>query len=271
MAQERQRTVSEVIDLTSWSALASQLLRLGYEIAGSAGPEVCRNDDGSGDIRLMAVSLVARSLSNMRGALAMANAKLLVEARVLARCILENQFWIVGFAHDSDRFRQLIIDDDRNRKGLKGHTLFETGSLPDEAEKLLRQWMRTNKDWRTTKSIAPKQVARDAQIGDAYVFYDVLSTDAHPTVFSLNRYVTSQDGHTVTGIDLAPDPNEADLRETLGLACFGLVNVLVAGCDILRSDAAGKVDDLARECLRLMEVQVASESGDFLMSSPAKE
>ncbi len=148
--------MSEVVNLASWIALANKLLRLGYEIAGSAGPEVQRNDDHAGDIRLMAVSLTARSLSNMRGTLAMVESKLVVEARVLARCILENQFWIAGFANDPDKFRQTMIKDDRNRKGEEGQTLFETGELPDEVEKGLRQWMRTNKEWRTTKSICPE-------------------------------------------------------------------------------------------------------------------
>jgi hypothetical protein len=250
---------SKIAHLSSWTALADKLLYLGYEISGSAGPEVVRNDDHEGDIRLMAVLLIARSLSNMRGTLAMVNARLVVEARVLARCILENQFWIAGFASDPDKFRKTMIDDDLNRKGSKGQVLFETGKIPDEVEAGLRHWMRTNKEWRTTKSIAPKQVAREAQISDAYVFYDLLSTDAHPTVFTLNRHVTSRDGEEITGIDLEPTPSETELDETVGLACFGLINVLVCGCKILRSGAAGRVDDLAREYLGLMSTKVEDD------------
>lgn len=41
--------------LGPWTSLADKLLHLGYEIAGSAGPEVLRNDDNRGDIRLNAV------------------------------------------------------------------------------------------------------------------------------------------------------------------------------------------------------------------------
>lgn len=183
-------------------------------------------------------------------------AKRLVEARVLARCILENQFWLVGFTNEPDKFRQLIIDDDLNRRGSKGRTLFETGEMPDDVEKKLRGWMRDNKGWKTSKSVTPKQIARDAQIGDAYVFYDLLSSDAHPTMFALNRYVVSADGEEITGIDLDPEPSEEELVETTGLGCFGMVNVLVGGCTILRSRAAERVDELAREYLRLMATMV---------------
>ncbi len=179
--------MSEIDDLTAWNSLAHKLVSLGYEVAGAAAPEVLRTDDDRGDIRLMGVSLVARSLSNMRGTLAMVSEKQVVEARVLARCILENLFWIAGFASDPNRFRQAMIDGDRNRRGSQGQTLFETGEMPDEAEKKLRQWLRDNKEWRTSKSATPKQIARDAQLGDAYVFYNLLSSDAHPTVPALDR------------------------------------------------------------------------------------
>jgi hypothetical protein len=150
--------MAAVDSLAQWIALADKLLRLGYEIAGSAAPEVQRNDDHKGDIRLMAVSLVARSLSNMRGTLAMILEKRIVEARVLARCILENQFWAAGFAEDPEKFRQAMISKDLNKRGSSGQMLFETGEIPDEIEQKLRQWMRENKGWNKAKSIAPKQV-----------------------------------------------------------------------------------------------------------------
>lgn len=238
--------MSEVVNLASWIALANKLLRLGYEIAGSAGPEVQRNDDHAGDIRLMAVSLTARSLSNMRGTLAMVESKLVVEARVLARCILENQFWIAGFANDPDKFRQTMIKDDRNRKGKKVRRYSRQVSFPTRLKRDCDSGCAPIRSGGRRNRFAPKQVAREAKNGDAYVFYDLLSTDAHPTVFALNRYVTSRDGQEVTGIDLDPNPSEMELDETVGLACFGLVNVIVCGCRILWSDAAERVDELAR-------------------------
>jgi hypothetical protein len=256
-------------NLASWFSLANKLLDIGYEIAVSAGPEIQRNDDHAGDIRLMAVSLIARSLSNMRGTLAMVNAKRLVEARVLARCILENQFWLAGFTNEPDKFRKVIVDDNLNRRGSKGRTLFETGEMPDHIEEKLRQWMRDNKRWKTSKSVTPKQVARDAQIGDAYVFYELLSSDAHPTLFTLNRYVVSTDGREITGIDLDPEPTGEELAETTGLGCFGLVNVLVGGCTILRSEAAERVDELAREYLRLMAATVEAHETERSSGSSA--
>jgi hypothetical protein len=241
--------MTPVDNLTQWTALADKLLHLGYEVAGAAAPEIQRNDDNRADIRLMAVSLIARSLSNMRGVLAMASDKRIVEARVLARCIVENQFWTAGFAENPEKFRQALINQDLNKKGSSGQMLFQTGELPDEIQQKLRQWMHDNKGWNKARSIDPKQVAKDAQASNAYVFYNLLCADAHPTVHALNRYVISKDGIEVTGIDLDPVPTEQELSETVGLGCFGLVCVLVSGRKILRSQAAESVDLLAREYL----------------------
>ncbi len=242
--------------LTAWHSQAQRLLNIGYEIAGASAPAIQNNDDGQGDIRLIAVLLIARSLSNMRGTLTMIREKQVVEARTLARCIQENFFWIAGYASDPEKFRQIMIDDDRNRKGLQGQALFESGELPDEAEKKLRQWMRENKDWRTAKSTTPKQLARDADIRDAYTFYNLLSTDAHPTLHALYRHVVSIAGQPISDIDLDPAPAEHELAETLALGCFGLVQVLVCACTILGSDAVERVDLLAHEYLEMMKAHV---------------
>jgi hypothetical protein len=211
----------------------------------------------------MVVTFIARSLSHMRGVLILIREKRIVEAPALARCILENQFWIVGFSEEPDKFRQSMLDQDKNRRGASGQVLFETGDVPGKAGEQLRKWMRGNKDWNKAKSITPKEVAKHAQQSDAYNFYNLLSSDAHPTTASLNRYVVSMDGEEVTGIDLDPEPQAGEMADTVGLACYGLVIVLVAGCKILRSNIAEEVDALAREYLGLMKEQGDLDKGEI--------
>jgi hypothetical protein len=189
----------------------------------------------------------------MRGVLAMAGDKRVVEARVLARCILENQFWTAGFSDDPEKFREAMISHDLNKRGSSGQRLFETGELSDEIEQKLRLWLRENKGWDKAKSIAPMQVARAAQIADSYVFYDLLSTDAHPTVRALNRYVVPNEGIEITDIDLDPEASAEELAETVGLACYGLVCVLMSACKILQSEFSERVDVLAHEYLEMMK------------------
>ena len=128
--------------------------------------------------------------------------------------------------------------------------------MPDEIEQKLRRWMRENNGWNKAKSIAPKQVAKDAKVSDAYMFYDLLSSDAHPTVHTLNRYVLSEDGKEITDIDLDPEPCGEESAETVSLGCYGLVGVLICGCKILQSGASEKADLLAREYLEMMREKV---------------
>src|ERR1700741_4774104 len=112
--------MSVVNSITQWTALADKLMHFGYEVAGAAAPEIQRNDDHRSAIGLMAVSLIARSLSNMRGTLAMTRDKRIVEAGGLARWLLENQFWAAGFAEDPDKFRQAMISQDLKKKDRAG-------------------------------------------------------------------------------------------------------------------------------------------------------
>jgi hypothetical protein len=91
------------------------------------------------------------------------------------------------------------------------------------------------------------------------VFYDLLSSDAHPTARALNRYVISEDGSEITDIDLDPEPSEQESAETVSLGCYGLVGVLVCGRKILHSDASEKVDSLAREYLEMMRAKVDAD------------
>lgn len=234
-----------------WLALADKLLRTGYELAGASAPTLL--EDGS---RLEVVLLVVRSLSNMQGVRTMIRGGRVVEARVLARCILENQFWLAGFSNDPEKFRQALVDQDLNRKGAAAQTLFETGGMTDATEQKLRDWLRAHKDWKKSKTPAPKQTARDAQLYEAYPFYELLSTDAHPTTNTLNRYVRFDDKMEITEIVADPEPTQSDLNETIGLACYALVIVLVAAAKALQSAVVDKVDLLASEYLELMKSDI---------------
>lgn len=249
----------DVDTLTAWHVLGKKLLNIGYEIAGASAPALKGDGDRENDIRLIAVLLVARSLSNMRGMLTMVREQQIVEARTLARCIHENFFWMAGFARDPEKFRQTLIDDDTKRKSLQAKTLFEGGDLPDELKQKLRQWSRDNPR-QDAKSTAPKKLAENADVENAYLFYSMLSADAHPTLHALYRYVITNADQRISEIDLSPAPLQSEQAETVSLGCFALVQVLGCACAILGADAAEGVDSLAREYIELMKVQADASS-----------
>ncbi len=249
----------DVDTLAAWHVLAKKLLDIGYEIAGASAPALKGNNDRENDIRLIAVLLVARSLSNMRGMLTMIREQQIVEARTLARCIHENFFWMAGFVHDPEKFRQTLIDEDTKRKSLQAQTLFAGGDLPDALKRKLRQWSRDNRG-QDAKSTAPRELARHADVQNAYLLYSMLSADAHPTLHALYRYVITNTDQRISEIDLSPAPLESEQAETVSLGCFALVQVLVCACAILGAGAAERVNSLAHEYLHLMEVQANASS-----------
>lgn len=61
---------------------------------------------GFSDPSFLALTLLARTASNLRAALILLDAKQIVEARTIARCCLENLYWIVGLAEDGDKRTQ---------------------------------------------------------------------------------------------------------------------------------------------------------------------
>jgi DNA-binding transcriptional MerR regulator len=68
-------------------------------------------------------------------------------------------------------------------------------------------------------------------------------------------------------IDLDPDPSENELAETVSLACFGLIGVLVSGCKILRSPSSQSIDLLAREYLEMMRAKVEADEAQRASAS----
>ncbi len=239
--------------LSQWFALTAKLLNTGYTIAHSAGPKLKSSDNRNADIQFYAVSLIARSLSNMRGVTTMIHEKRSVEAAILSRCILENLFWIVGFAEKPQKFRKIAVDHDLKRNGLSIENLFKGGKLPDRTEEFLRKWMRNNNSWKTAKSSEPKKLATEIGFEDAYLFYDHLSQEAHPTITGFNRYVVSRDKTGITEIDLAPEPDEFELEDAISMGCYGLVTAIIAGCKIFESEYSQIANQLGHEYLYLMQ------------------
>ena len=55
-------------------------------------------DKGFADPTYLALTLLARTVSNLKGAKILLEAKRIVEARTITRCCLENLYWTVGLA-----------------------------------------------------------------------------------------------------------------------------------------------------------------------------
>lgn len=242
-------------DTDIWISFAERLVRLGYELAATAQ---LKGDDGNDHIRLITVTLIARTLSNARGSLSMLKDKRVVEARILTRCCFENQFWAVGFTQEPEECRKAMVDGEMKNRGSRGEMMFKfLDGMSAEVETTLRTWLRKNKGWSKARTTSPKQVAMTSQVGQSYIFYDNLSADAaHPTISALDRYMVSPDGKFIKEILLDPEADEDELASTGNWLCLAVLGTLMAASDILASSMQTQITAIAEEYVGLMKSPV---------------
>ena len=222
-----------------WIGFSNDLIHAGYGVLGNAHVEI--TEKGAGDPKILSVLLLARTLSNFKGALLTAKNGRVVESRILARACFENSFWISGLAGDGDKFAQRMLHDEVQSRQSRGQALFDgqatRDSLEPDTDARLREWLaESRKMFPKPKSLNPKEVANTVTGGEAYLFYTQFSSDAaHPSLTALNRYVRSweEDGELVRGIDLEPVPNDSEIAETLNLACLALLGAAIGTNEIL--------------------------------------
>jgi hypothetical protein len=83
-----------MIDIPAWTALAARLHKIGLDIFATANVSI--TDKGFADEKVLALALLARTLSHLKGTLLLLREKRIVEARTITRCCYENLYWVVG-------------------------------------------------------------------------------------------------------------------------------------------------------------------------------
>ena len=242
----------------TWDLLAQRLYAKGMDMFVAASPPL--TSSGARDPKVVALTLLARTLKAMQATDMLIEAGLIVEARTVTRSIHENLFYAAALTKTGEAFVQELENDDISirRKRAKGLLEFfekQDGGKTDRHAELeaYREHL-----WETHGKIAEISMAKAAQAGgvhDAFIAYRELSTDAaHPSAASLSRHVIAHDdpdGPPFTVVDEpALDPLE-DV-DTLELLCMAVLGVIVAVNETLGGVAAGeRLDGLGEEFTRL--------------------
>jgi hypothetical protein len=213
--------------------------------------------EGSADVRILGLLLLARTLSNLKAALLLGSNGLVVEANTMARCCYENQFWVGALVRDREKFRSSMLHHEMKHKRMRAQTLFSTArGLRDEVSEKLRVWMREHKEYEDSPTLDPKKVAMRAKNAAAYVFYQQLSWDAHPSVETLNRYFVQPDEQGIPSINVQPDTKPEELTEMLNLLSLAVVGVFVGVGELLGRDN----NDLGKMTAEYQELTKATAS-----------
>jgi len=231
-----------MIDIPGWTALAESLRRTGLDIFRTANVPI--SDKVFADEKVLALALLARTLSNLKGTLSLLREKRIVEARTITRCCYENLYWVVGLIEEGEAFARRMMHDETSHRRQRGQLIFEAGvALDAEVEDRLRTWLRNaNTRLADAKTLNPKRVASlGRDVSKTYIFYCQLSADsAHPSVTALNRYVIPHMVDEVGGIDVEPIVIDKEIEETLELLCQAVLGVCVGVNQMLGGTQGGE-------------------------------
>jgi hypothetical protein len=222
--------------------LCEKLAQLALEMADQC--ELTVTVRGMTEPKILVLALLGRTLQNFKGCILLTQAKLAVEARVLARCCYENMFMVGGLHADGEAFADRMIEDDRaGRKGRIRFT-FENESifkgLSDELQTAVAHSKQSLDHAPRFQFLKPKDVSGMSAFKESYIAYSQFSGDsAHPTLTALARHWGPAERQSAF-FDLIPDAKEDELDETLHLAYIAVLGILVVVNEMHGYIEAGK-------------------------------
>jgi Family of unknown function (DUF5677) len=225
-------------DLATWLKFTEKLLQIGYALFDDRQLPI--TEKGAFDPSVLVITLLARSISNLRGVVLLVREGLVVEARTLVRCIFESLFRVGGLVTDGDAFVKEMFQDELSSRKLRGKIVLDRPMEDKEFEDRLRSHIeQMNEKYPRTKFLSPRQASEKSPLKVAYLWYSQLSSDAaHPSMSALRRHIVGVDNETLPGIDVAPKANQEELANTVDLACYAFISVLVGVNQMLPGTSA---------------------------------
>lgn len=233
----------ELATLAAWFDFAEQLPATALTIFSET--LIPETEWGAADPKVVAATLLIRTVSNFKGAVILTRARHVVEARVLTRCCFENIFYLAELAERGHAFVKEMHDDESKSRKALGELILSEGTPLDAAvkERLRAQLRDINQRAPQARFLNVTEVARGGLVAQSEPLYRQLSRDAaHPTLTSLKRYVGRfiEDGETVRGLDVNPVVSEAEMSQTVDWACVAMIGACVAFNQIAGGTPAGK-------------------------------
>jgi hypothetical protein len=232
-----------VASLDDWMDLCQRLYAKGVDVFNGAAVPV--TEAGTRDPRVVALTLLARSLSHARAVVLLIDNDQIVEARTITRSVHENMFWAAALVKKGAAFVDAIeLDDITSRKrratGLL-HWAKAEGEIADYQANLEAFRDRLRDEHGKTDDIKLVQAAEAGGVSHGYIVYRELSSDAaHPSAASLSRHLTlAEDDADAPAFTLQAEPPQdpTEAVDTLELLASALLGVIIAV-----NEAVGFVD-----------------------------
>jgi hypothetical protein len=181
-----------------------------------------------------------------------------LEARVLARCLIENLLCLGNLRERGHKFVQDLITNERHNRKVLGELALRIaskyGADPGDADGLkLRGFMNElAKRSPKAKKLNVGKIAADGVVEPMYVDYGRLSLDAvHCSVTALGRHLEGEEvagKHVGLTMTVTPNLPPGELLSTILNLCRTLMGVAVAANEIVGFTKAGeRLNGLAAE------------------------
>ena len=229
-------------ELAKAIAHADKLLSTAIDVVGNAHQHIALDQTWARNPKVVAVTILCRSITNFRASLLLVQQQQVLEARVLARLMYENLLWLAALRERGAAFVQDMIEDEAsNRKALAEMTFKITathGADTDAPGALQLRNIINNlkKQFPTTKKLHADKIAAVGAVGLSYVHYGQFSLDAvHCSVTALGRHLsserTSQKSELV--LSVIPHTPPGEVFSTVLHACRALMGAAVAANELL--------------------------------------
>lgn len=209
LANDIQNTIDLVTsENTEWFALLRDINQLLQKIVTS-GFE--KHHGTTMDVKVLTMFSALRSLSNYQSAIMNLERGMVVEARIMARCLYENSFCIGALVDNPDKFIPLLRHDNIAAKRGQAVALKEGSySLTADVEAAMDERISGDKG----RHLKWKDIAEMSSLSNNYLMYKHLSDDAmHYSASSLKRYIISdKDTNTWSGYSYGPGTQDEVFR-----------------------------------------------------------
>lgn len=170
-----------------------------------------RHHGNTMDVKVLTMFSALRSLSNFQSAIMNLERGMVVEARIMARCLYENSFCIGALVDNPDTFIPLLKHDNVAAKRGQAVALKEGSySLTADVEAAMDERISGDKG----KHLKWKYIAELSSLSSNYLMYKHLSDDAmHYSASSLKRYIVSyKESNTWSGYRFGPATKDEVIR-----------------------------------------------------------
>jgi hypothetical protein len=245
-----------------WTDFAEKVFQAGSKIFRHerlAPSNIAQSDNR----KLIALLLLARTLSNFQAVRHLVQVDHIMEARTITRCCIENSFWISALAKRGREFATEMQMDYEASILKHARRLFQWAQEHELKVGVFAEIMREADELKKKpgkrKTIKHLSAAVQGGIGPNYITYGQLSADSvHPSYHSLGRHFAFADGRGDFVVRAEAEAEEGELCDTQRLASGALLTVCIAAEQIISGLVLPEpFPELGREYDRLCDVEDA--------------